>query len=327
MKPVYEPISLDSRTAESLRRSELRIAMTGASGWVGQASLEALEGVLGARFLEKLHAFGSHEREMRLASGTPVMIRSLDQLAELPPAPTLLLHYAFLTKDRVAGLSNADYLARSAELAGHVSRAIGRIGVVKMLFPSSGAVYGQPMRADRSLKDEPDTNPYGTTKLRDERAFMAACASAGAQVFVPRVFSLSGPYINKHEAYVLATAVKCALAGQPIALHARRRVFRSYVSVRDLVRVSLAQLMAGEPGAQVCDTGGEVVEVGELAARVARMLGAPDLPIQRPALDPAAADDRYVGDDEAWVRFSARLGIRPRTLDEQIVETAAWLAS
>lgn len=319
------PVTLSPAIARRLRGSGLRVLVTGASGWMGQATLEALEQALGPEFDSRVLAFGSRARPLALRSGRRVGLLEMDALRELASAPSLLLHYAFVTKDRVAGLPAGEYFRASETLAQSIAEAIPRAGVERMLFPSSGAVYGQPMRPDRSVADEPGKNPYGTQKLRDEQRFARACREHGVRLAIPRLFSLSGPFINKHEAYALASIVNCVLKGAPVELRARRPVFRSYVGVRDLVDVSIGWLLAGPAEQIVFDTGGEIVEVGELARRTLSLLGRGDLAIVRPAAD-GSAEDRMVGQDAAFNALALAQGVVPAPLDRQILDTAAYLS-
>jgi UDP-glucuronate decarboxylase len=319
-------LELSARTAAALRESGLRIVVTGAGGWLGQATLEMLERALDADFESRVVAFGSRARTVHLRSGRGVALAPLEEIGRLPASPTLLLHYAFLTKDRVAGLPPGQYFEASEAISARIGAGIAALGVTRMLFPSSGAVYGLPMRPDRSVRAEPDANPYGTQKLRDEERFGALCADAGARLAVPRVFSLSGPYINKHELYALASIVGAALAGARVELRARRRVVRAYVGVRDLLDVSIGWLLGdAQSGQVVFDSGGEPIEIGDLARRVVTALGRPGLEIERPPLG-AEPDDEYFGDAALFDRMAASQGIRPAELDDQIRDTAAFLA-
>ena len=141
-----------------------------------------------------------------------------------------------------------------------------------------------------------------------------------------RLFNLSGPYINRRSTYALASFIADAQAGRPIEIRATNRVYRSYTSIRQLMSIVLGALTGPRGGDVRFETAGEtVLEMGEIAATVATTL-APGLPIRRPQLDKAAADDRYVGDGAAYAALGRQLGVTSAPLPEQIRETAAYMA-
>ena len=311
--------------AERLRKSGARIVITGASGWIGQVTLEMLEAALGAGFAERVLAFGSHTREIVTRTGRRIPISQSSMLSSLTPQRTLLLHYAFMTKERVVQMSSADYFGSSEALTEAIVDAIPKIGVAQMVFLSSGAVYGLPTRSDRTTLDDPEANPYGTQKLRDEERFSQVCSRNGVRLVIPRIFNVSGRLINKHDSYVLSSVINAALSGVIVELRAQRRVVRGYVAVRDVLDVVFGWLLSGtKPEKLVFDTGGEVVEVGELALRVLKMLDRTDLQIKRPPFG-CEPDDIYLGDGKKFEQLATSLGVSLLPLDQQIAETAAYL--
>jgi nucleoside-diphosphate-sugar epimerase len=146
-------------------------------------------------------------------------------------------------------------------------------------------------------------------------------------LLVTRIFSLSGPHINKHSTYVLPAIILSVLKRQAVTLRSARPVYRSYLSAADLVSVALAWLLA-ERRAEVSTLDAasrEIVEVGELAELAAAHLGEAGIRIERPAID-FRHPDRYVGDPEALMRLAARFELRLSSMEQQIKDTAAFLA-
>ena len=326
-KPGYRPLAFSERSAARLRESKLRIVVTGASGWLGQASLEMLESALGNELRSRVFAFASRARPLVLRSGREVALGSLDDLPLLEPAPTLLLHYAFLTKDRTLDLEPDEYARRNANIRRTVGDAMKEIQVTHLFLPSSGAVYGLPTTADRSLCSDSVRNPYGTQKILDEDHFLGICRSLSARMAIARVFNTSGPYINKHDSQVLSSIINAALAGGPVVLRATRRVIRAYTSVRDLIDISVGWLLQ-ERHADVIvfDTGGdEPVEIGELAQRVLELMERVYVVVRRPDLV-GEPDDTYVGDGRTLRSLADQQGVALSDLRSQIVETIEYLA-
>lgn len=294
--------------------------MVGARGWIGRTLLSLLREALGdAQFAERVFCFGSAEGEVRLADGVTVTQRALARLGDLPPAPTILFHLAFLTKDKVAGMDPDAYVAANRNLSALVSGALDVIGVDRLFVASSGAA---------AFADDPKANAdlrlYGKLKCEDENSFSAWAERRPAlrRAVIGRIYSVSGPWMNKHENYALASFILDALAGREIEVRAPMRVFRSYVAVRELLSLVVMTLLDRLGGAVLSfSTGGEPLELGDVATQVAKQY---DRRVLRcPVTSPE--DNLYVGDCEAWLSLLARYELTHLALEGQIAETAAWL--
>ncbi len=318
-------LALPDPLAESLRATDLRIVVTGAGGWIGSATLEMLATSLGPeRFRRSVTGFAASDRKLRLRTGLEVELAALERLDQIPPGrPTLLLHYAFLTRDKAASMTVAQYEAANDRITAVVRRVIERLRPLAMFLTSSGAVYGP----GRSIETDMSRNPYGVMKHRDELAFGETCRACRTRLVVARIFNLAGEYINKLSSYALASFIVDALADRPIAIHARRKVERSYVHVGDVVSLALAALLEEGVAPEPFDTAGErVVEVGELARLVREVCGRPDLEIPRPGLDDSQPADRYVGDPAAMRAIGARNGLVFEDLKRQVMRTGEYLS-
>lgn len=316
-------LALPAPLRTTLDAGGLSLIVTGAGGWIGRATLEMLAEALGpAGFARRVRAFASSARRLALMNGIEAEIAPLPALAEIEPGPCLLLHYAFLGREKTATMALADYVAANQAIGAIVRRAVARLKPRGLFLSSSGAVYGP----GRALEEDLARNPYGAMKLRDEAAFAGACADVGARLVVARIFNLAGAYINKLDGYALACFIRDALAGRPIAIRANRPVVRSFVHVGDVVSLALALLLDPQAGNAAFDTAGErEVEMGELAALAARIAAGRALPIERPPLDPALPAERYVGDPAALRALAARHAIAFEPLEDQVRRTADYL--
>ena len=304
--------------AEALAASGTRIVITGAGGWLGMATLELLHASLGNDIAHRVRCFGSSHRKLTLLDGTVFEQRKLSGLAALNPAPTILLHLAFLTKDRVEAMDEAAYRTANRALDQAVFHALGPIGVNAVFVASSGAAY----RADDPTA-APAMRLYGGLK-RDQEAMFANWATAsGKRAIVARIFNISGPHINKHASYALAAFILDALAGRPITINAPHRVVRSYVAVRELMALVFALLLEDTAQSVRFDTGGDPMEMQDIAQAIADLLG--PVAIVRPPQN-AAISDVYTGDPAVYRALLADHAIVPGTFAQQVLETAAFLA-
>ncbi len=305
-----------------LRENDLRVVITGASSWLGQATLALLEQALGDTLPRRVRLFASSARPMHLASGRVLECRALDDILTLPPARYLFLHYAFVTKGHIGAHSLADYARLNAEIAETVEAAARRVEAKGMFLPSSGAVY----RPDRTLRGTLEEHPYGYLKLQDEKRFAAMAEETGCRLAAIRVFNLGGPYINNLSGFALSSIIMDVLRGEPVQIKATHPVYRSYVHINDLIELALQEMLGDNPPPpEPYDTAGEtVVEVGDLAHLITQSMGQPDHPILRPEMSGGAAD-RYVGDGAQFADRAQAGGITLKPLAVQIRDTIADL--
>jgi UDP-glucuronate decarboxylase len=303
-------------TAQGLLESNWRVVVVGGSGWLGMAALEMLHGLFGADFSSRVVCFGSAERELVLRGGVRVPQAPLSALARLPRKPSVVLHLAFLTQDKISQMPLVQYLEINRSISSQVLAVLESIGARAVFLPSSGAVY-------RTLGGQSDA--YGALKLEDEAHFGRWAECTGSTAVIARVFNLSGPYINKQSTYALASFILNALRGEPTMVKATQPVFRSYVAIEELMSVAAFLFAEGPRGVSRFDTAGEeVIEVGELAARVGKTLN-PASSIRRPPLCEHPAD-RYVGNPEPYRELRRLAGVEPIGLEEQILSTAQFIA-
>lgn len=302
--------------ADALRLSDKRIVITGAGGWLGLASLELLESALDASLSDRVRCFGASRRTLLLLSGRSVEQHPLAELAALEEAPTLLLHLAFLTKDRAEDMAEPDYRQANRALSASVLECIDRIGTAAVFVASSGAARfaNDPLRS-------PAMRLYGELKRTDEDQFADWADARRARAVISRIFNLAGPHINKVASYALSALILDALAGRPIEVKAPHRVVRGYVAVRELMALIFALLLEPAPAVMRFDTGGDPMELEQVANVIAAELGgaAVRAPIS------SAANDVYVGDRESYDRLLLAHGIAPVPFAEQVRETSDFL--
>jgi len=289
-------------------------AVTGATGWFGATAMDLLYGALGGRAPAQVVGYASTARRLTLSDGRSVPVRPLSQLSADPP-PSVLLHFAFATKDRAAELGLADYVLRNVAITTAVLGAVRRHRPGHVVVASSGAVYAP----GRELVDDVAGEPYGALKRLDELAFRAAADEVGATLVVPRVFSVAGPRMTKPEKYALGDMLAAAREGRPVVVRADRPVYRSYCGVDEVVALCLWAALGGR--GMTFDTGGEVVEMADLARTAAESTGTGST-VVRDRFDPSAAVDRYVGDARDWNAAVASAGLRTRPLADLVAATS-----
>ena len=303
---------------------DLNFVIIGGGGWLGRATLDILYQLLGKEdFGRRVLVLGSQLRELQVAEGVSVMSQPLKDSDLHVLADSIVFYYSFLTKDKVKAGSTEGYIATNRAISDRVYALVARSKPRALVLPSSGAVYDRNGELERDI----ERNPYGALKVVDESRFGELMDRLDSRYAVPRIFGLSGEYINKHEAYALAGFINDAQAGRPIEIRARHDVFRSYMYIGDLIGLTLWLALGSEHQSVTFDTAGEeVVEIEDLAARVTRCLGVASVPILR-SRDPSLARDWYVGNGALLEGLLRQAGAKQMPLDSQIRRTAEYLGS
>lgn len=296
--------------------------VTGCTGWLGRFTSEALAAALGKDFAERVILVGS-EAKMMMVAGRERRVHPMSAVpASRLQAPTVVFHYAFLTKDRVDIIGMERYVASNQDISRLLARVLASRDVKALVMMSSGAVYDY---VDASRGRDSSSVIYGKLKKDDEDRFGDLAERKGFSLVVPRLFNLSGPYINKTEKYILGSILMDIVCKRPINVRARRPVFRSYIGVGDLVGLCMRLAVKGARCVEIFDTSGDrVIEVGELATLASTRLSGGVVDVWRPPIDEAPGD-YYVGNPERIERLFHGEGLTPLSLEEQIDLTFAFI--
>jgi nucleoside-diphosphate-sugar epimerase len=319
-KPIPAVTSLTGLGAERLLTGADRVAVVGAGGWLGLATLELLYRHLGAdAFAQRVVAFGSTRRRLELRGPVTVIQERLEDLPRIPAEPTLVLHLAFLTQEKANLMDEETYVSANRAITSHVMASLEQIGAQAIFLPSSGAVYKvEDERASSAMR------LYGGLKLEDERAVTRWAEQNGRRAAVARVFNLAGPYINKQTSYALACFIKDALAGRPVEIRAAHPVFRSFVAISELMSIVFGVLTDASSRIEQFDTAGEsALEMSDLARRVNEVLDS-GAGILRPTRV-SGPTDVYVGNPVAYDGLKRLFGVESVPLPSQIRETASFI--
>jgi UDP-glucose 4-epimerase len=216
--------------------------------------------------------------------------------------------------------------------------AMRRVGVTRLVFSSTAAVYGEPRRVPIAEADRTQPiNPYGETKLAFEGAMRWFCAAHDFRAISLRYFNVAGATERNGEdhdpeTHLMPIVLRVA-AGEAthVQIHGQDyptpdgTCIRDFIHVRDLATAHLLALEAtgeGAPSLEVYNLGSaagfSVREVVEAARRVTgRSI-------------PARAVKRRLGDPPVLVASSRRarreLGWQPRHsgLDQMLADAWAW---
>ena len=151
----------------------------------------------------------------------------------------------------------------------HIAEFAMTTGCSKVLFTSSGAVYG-PRTAPANEED--DCRPftaYGKGKLEAEKILI----ESGLEAKIARCFAFVGPHLNRGIHFAIGNFIQNCLDGKPIVINGDGTPLRSYLYADDLVEWLFAILERGENGRPYNVGSDCAVSIRELAEIVRNALG------------------------------------------------------
>jgi UDP-glucose 4-epimerase len=158
-----------------------------------------------------------------------------------------------------------------------VMEAMRDAGVRRVVFSSSGAVYGeqaeQPVREDQSPNPQ---SPYAVSKLAAEYYVRTIGALWGIETVILRIFNAYGPGQSLPASHppVVPRFLYQALHGGSLVIFGGGGQTRDFVYVDDVVEALMAAATAADVDRRIINVGvGHETSINNLAAQVAEATG------------------------------------------------------
>ena len=292
-------------------------AITGASGWLGRATIATLL-ESGINPLD-IKCF-STERKIICVENIEFQSHPLCELRISEDIDTLV-HLAFLTRDKVDASNLMRYSTINREITSFACDFIIKKKPRSVISISSGAIYDAP--AFTCLADSFILNLYGYLKIEEEKRLEQACVESNANLVINRLWGLSGQDIQNAQPYALAEFIHKAKMNDVIEIKSRNKVWRRYVDARELMALCLEVANRGDTA--IFNSGGPLVEIGELAELVVKYLSSSSK-ITRDASDVSDNPNTYYPKDQSYEELLMKyLKKSPLPLKYQILNTSSTL--
>jgi len=294
----------------------MRVLITGGAGFLGAALANRLvrEGhtVLA---LDDLTA-GDPRRlapEVLLTRGD---VRDVPKLWTLLQGVDCVYHLAARVRVPESIYYPGDYNAVNVGGTVALMEAVRDTGVRRVVFTSSGALYGEQAHQPIAEDQPPNPNsPYGVSKIAAEHYVSTLGALYQIETVALRIFNAYGPGQDLPPSYppVIPQLLRQAQTGGSLVIFGDGTQSRDFIYVEDVVDALVLAATAGEVNRAVINIGsGQEISINDLTACVARITGRRlNILYNR---GQSGGVSRLVAD----VRLAERLlGWRPRTSLEQ----------
>ena len=287
-----------------------RVLITGATGWFGRTALW-----MAKKENTSVLAMASKRNTIRVGGFyQSVYEQNLETIADF--APTVVVDSAFLTRDRVGALTLDDYITLNRGLICDSKKMVSLPSIRKYVGFSSGATRHLAGQGSFALQN----NPYGALKREYEDEMAKIDSSTEVAIAIARVWSVTGPFTTKPYLFAFSSLMSQASAGV-MRIESSGIVYRRYCGLEEVMQVALSRKKQGDD--PVFDTGGELIEIGDLAEIIRQEVN-PQAEIFRDLRD-GAEPDNYYSDGKVWDQLLNECQIKPATIREQVRAVAQSL--
>jgi nucleoside-diphosphate-sugar epimerase len=128
---------------------------------------------------------------------------------------------------------------------------------------------------------------------------------------------VTGSYCTKPQAFAFTDLIAQAKLGL-IEIKAKHLVYRRYCAIEDVL--AIAMLPTGPGSIPIFNTGGDLIELGELAKIIVDLVN-PSAEIRR-QMDPNLPPDDYHSDSKDWGEFVQSAELARDSISEQVTRVA-----
>ncbi|MFN2196496.1 MAG: NAD-dependent epimerase/dehydratase family protein [Anaerolineales bacterium] len=262
-------------------------------------------GFLGSALANHIAREGHHVRGLdNLSTGdpqalSPDVIFTRGDVNDRPKLWTLLqevdcvYHLAARVSVPESVLYPAEYNAVNVGGTVSLMEAMRDVGVRRVVFISSGAIYGsqsiQPLKEDTVPDPQ---SPYAVSKLAAEYYVRTIGSLWGIETVILRVFNAYGPgqHLPASHPPVIPNFLRQAYRGGTLVMHNNGYQTRDYIYVDDVVRAMTAAATTADVSNQVINVGtGTETSVRELVRLVMEITNRKAEVIENPQTNPGVA--------------------------------------
>ena len=298
-----------------MKTNTSKVLVTGATGWLGRETVaRVIEGKFEGITQSDLLLASSNGRDLELDSLGVYPTVALENLSHRESKNSIegLVHLAFITKDKTTQYSFSQYVAKNIELISAACEIIERDKPKWVVVVSSGAIID---RATLEIENNVVRNPYGFCKRIEEALIAESARKVGANIVIGRLWGGTGLYMPVKRAYAISDFIESAKESGAIRINSGGDVIRRYCDAGDFMEVLVRSAIQGDT--TTLDSGGSIIEVGELAKLISARMG--DISISRSEV-PTAVDDYYPRGSE-FEELAKSVGVQLHGIDEQVLRT------
>ena len=284
------------------------ILITGVTGWLGKSFINIAD-----NSEKNYNLLGLSSRTQsqdvfdKLKSHNKVLTENFWNFTNPSGEVEGIVHLAFLTRDKLKGKSRSEYLAENQKITERACALVLSYKPKWVLTVSSGAT-----------ENFDESNYYGQLKREEENALTNVCQSTGSGLLIGRLWGATGFSMPINRNYAISDFICQAFETGTIGVNSNFEVWRRYVDAEQFMDLLFKRALAGDSG--IINSGGPIIEIGELAKKIALSMGVTKQIVRNFESDSDLIDNYFFPGDEYELSLD-KFGISTKSIDEQISDT------
>ncbi len=289
----------------------MSLLITGATGWLGHASLQAIKKVMPEVKPKDLILYASRTRSHLDPSFGMVNVQELASSELTSRKVDLFISLALKTRDYSMKMNEKEYLESNQALIEKNLELMKLANPQKIILISSGVV-------SKYLEGNGTLDPYTKVKILEEKLFNEFAQQTNSKLVILRLWGATGALMTEPLKYAIGNLIHQAETTDQMTINSKTEVFRRYADATQIFEVLIRAIQMGFSG--TLNSGGVVVEIGSLAQRISVFFGK-SLEIIR-NLESGSEPDFYVPTDSEFDELAVSVGVSLLSLEDQIALTA-----
>jgi nucleoside-diphosphate-sugar epimerase len=291
----------------------VRVIINGGSGWLGHATLGAIFEKYSEVEKSDLQVISSKARRIESSEFGTLMSIGLNEAKKELEQTDIFIQLAFKTRDHIKILGEVKYENLNSEIIENTVDAIRKSNPKNVVMVSSGVV-SQWLNDQASFKKD----SYVKMKLMEEAEIGKLCSDLGINLVNLRLWGASGEHMTEPLKYAIGDLIHQDITSKSLKVNSAHLVYRRYADASQQMLICMRAAISGIN--ETLESGGFIVEIGELAQRVIELSGSRKQ-IIRPEINTTLTPDEYFSTSRRMEELAESFGIRLMGLDDQILST------
>jgi hypothetical protein len=287
----------------------MKYTVNGSTGWLGHATLGAIQRISPSVSCNELQLVSSSRRSVQTLEYGALNTYSLSKDLELLESSDVFVQLAFKTRDYIEGLGEENYERLNLQIIHESVQAIKRTKPSHIVMVSSGVVT-QWLTDSQSRKFD----SYIKMKMIEEAEIRKTSEAIGANLVNLRLWGATGIHMTEPLKYAIGDLIYQNLTSENLEIQSNYPVYRRYADASQQMEICLRHSLIG--GQLTLDSGGRVLEIGDLAEKIIGTLGSEKTVKRSKFIN--KEPDRYYSTSQTMEELARDLDIELLTIEGQI---------